>query len=254
MENELKKCCSRCGIEKPIAGNFHKRAKSKDGFGCYCKPCANLIAIAWQKSNPEKKKLADRNRQQKLKRERIPVLCSCGCGLLTKGRAKGLPLFRGHGNRGRRHKPRSPGFPDGVILDELDRINLCQHSWSLSGNGYIQRHAEKIGGGWTKVRLHREILDFPDGLVDHINGNKLDCRRHNMRVTNHQGNAQNQSLSVKNTSGHRGVSWRAVIGKWYAYGKIDGRMIALGFYDDLQEAADVALKFRQENYSHFVDR
>jgi hypothetical protein len=175
---------------------------------------------------------------------------------MTKGQhKKGVaPFITGHGNKGAKRAPRSPGFPDSVLIDDDDRALFGHHSWSLSGNGYIQRHHTTEQGKHTKLRLHREIMGLPDGIVDHINGNKLDNRRCNLRVTDLQGNAQNQSLSAKNTSGHRGVSWRKNEQKWYAYAKIDGAMLSLGFYDELEEAARVAREYREKHYKSFVIR
>lgn len=254
MTNEHEKRCPRCGETKPVAGNFYKEAKAKDGFGGYCIPCVKARAIAWQKANPDKKKSSDRIQRQKQKAERVPVLCSCGCGLLTKGTARGLPMFKGHGNRGKRHIARSPGFPDGVMLDDADRINLEHYSWSLAGNGYVQRHAEKSGGGWTKVRLHREIMGFPNAQIDHINGDKLDCRRENMRVVDNQTNSQNHATATETISGVRGVSWRKIYGDWYAYGKMNGKMVSLGFFENLEDASRAATEFRRKHYKGFVDR
>ncbi|MDE2354184.1 MAG: hypothetical protein KGL17_04085, partial [Betaproteobacteria bacterium] len=100
---------------------------------------------------------------------------------MTKGQHKkgALPFVTGHQNRGRRFsqagKPR--GFPEGTLLDDADREVYGVHRWSISGNGYLQRAKRLADGRLTKVRLHREILGQPAGIVDHINGNRLDNRR-----------------------------------------------------------------------------
>jgi hypothetical protein len=173
---------------------------------------------------------------------------------MTKGAGKsGFAI--GHSNRGKRG-PRAlaPGFPGGVLLDDPDRKAMGKYRWSISGNGYLQRHHVIAPGKYTKKRLHQEIMGYPDGIIDHINGNKLDNRRCNLRITDDRGNAQNQCLSSRNTSGHRGVSWNRKMGKWYAHAKIDRKMIWLGLFDDLEEAARVALEFRKANYTSFIDR
>ena len=186
-------------------------------------------------------------------RNPVPVLCVCGCGEMTKGQSKS-GFITGHQNRGKRHASRSPGFPAGVLLDDEDRARFEHHSWSISGNGYVQRHLVTDDGKYSKVRLHREIMGFPDGLVDHRNGNRLDCRRANLRVVCDQGNAQNQCVSRRNTSGYKGVSWNRASRKWYAYAKINRRMISLGFFDDVHEAARVAREYREQHYPSFVNR
>jgi hypothetical protein len=43
------------------------------------------------------------------------------------------------------------------------------------------------------------------------------------------------------------VSWRAKERRWYAYGRVDGRMHALGLYETEEEAARVAAEWRREH-------
>ena len=84
----------------------------------------------------------------------------------------------------------------------------------------------------------------PDNMeVDHINGDKLDNRKENLRVCTHRENGKNQKISINNTSGYKGVfanhkNWQAVIG-------VDGKPIYLGTYPSPEKAAeayDVAAK------------
>jgi hypothetical protein len=60
------------------------------------------------------------------------------------------------------------------IIDEEDYDKVCIYKWRLS-NGYA------IGGPKT-IKLHRFIMNAENGLmIDHINGNKLDNRKSNLR-------------------------------------------------------------------------
>lgn len=96
--------------------------------------------------------------------------------------------------------------------------------------------------------MHRQILGLPLRDVrqsDHINGDRLDNRRANLRVVTNAQNSQNKTrLNSNNTSGHKGVYWNKARGKWQAYGKIDGRARYLGLYDDIETAAQVARAYR----------
>ena len=47
------KSCSCCKIEKPF-DLFGKDKKTKDGFNCYCKPCAQQKSRDYTKKNPDK--------------------------------------------------------------------------------------------------------------------------------------------------------------------------------------------------------
>lgn len=60
---------------------------------------------------------------------------------------------------------------------------------------------------------------WPDGVVDHVNGNPLDNRLANLRVGTQKENLYNRGPSRTNTTGYKGVSkitgydlWRATIG------------------------------------------
>jgi hypothetical protein len=170
-------------------------------------------------------------------------------------RGQGASGYRpGHGNTGLRHAARNPGFPEGAVLDDEDRALLSVYSWSIGSGGYLQRHVATGRGKYTKFRLHRELMGFPDGEVDHINGNKLDNRRANLRVVTRQGNGQNVGMFRTNTSGHLGVSWNKKTAKFQAYGKIDRKMIHLGLFSEREEAARVAAEYRQQNYAGYTGR
>lgn len=186
----------------------------------------------------------------------IPVPCACGCGQMTKGQSKS-GFVVGHQNRGRSagHRKKEPWFPDGTLLDDEDRERFSIYRWSVSGNGYLQRHHVIAPGKYTKIRLHQEIMGHPKGCkIDHINGNKLDNRRSNLRLVDDTGNAQNMRKRGRNTSGYRGVSWSKKQGQWQAYAHKQRKLIHLGFYDDLQEAARVATEYRRQHYKSYVDR
>lgn len=137
---------------------------------------------------------------------------------------------------------------DGTIrahakIDTADS-RLAVHRWSLNDKGYAQRHS---ADGTTLILLHREVLGLTpgDGLEgDHINGNRLDYRRANLRIATRALNGQNRAPHQNVSSPHRGVSWDRRRLKWYAYAHVDRRMVYLGRYDDEQEAAAVARAYR----------
>ena len=113
-----------------------------------------------------------------------------------------------------------------VDLDDLD--NVTKYKWCIS-QGYAFN---------TKLGLmHRVILDCPrDKVVDHINHNKLDNRKKNIRVCTVQQNLRNLTLRKDNTSGCTGVTWDKRVQKWFANIRVDKKIISLGYYTDLEEA------------------
>lgn len=86
--------------------------------------------------------------------------------------------------------------------------------------------------------LHRLIMNAKDNeYVDHINFNKLDNRKCNLRICSKAENTQYQQISTRNTSGYKGVSWDKENNKWYAQIKTNGKHFNLGRFDNKHEAA-----------------
>lgn len=76
--------------------------------------------------------------------------------------------------------------------------------------------------------------------ADHINGDKLDNRRVNLRecLQGQRDNLQNQRLAAHNSSGYRGVTWDRRLGKWWAKAKIAGEAAAQFRRDHMPFATD----------------
>ena len=120
-----------------------------------------------------------------------------------------------------------------VRLDETDAPLLGCYTWRVRRGGYVVR-----AYGGKSIFLHRLVLAAQDGqVVDHINGDKLDNRRENLRLCTVAQNSQNQSLRATNTSGFKGVRRNAAAGKWEALIRHAGRRIYLGLFDDPRVAA-----------------
>ena len=93
-------------------------------------------------------------------------------------------------------------------------------------------------GKRTMILLHRLLMGEPKGHhVDHINGNKLDNRRVNLRVATYtQNQANRHRLNRNNSSGHRGIVWMAAWGKWRAQIMANRKAYHLGLFVDLESA------------------
>jgi hypothetical protein len=103
--------------------------------------------------------------------------------------------------------------------------------------------------------MHRLILGLSpgDGLcADHINRNKLDNRRSNLRIVPPTANTQNM-VRHGGTSPYRGVHWAKAERRWRAQISKNGKGIALGYYDDEIEAARAAQRARLELMPYAVE-
>ncbi len=112
----------------------------------------------------------------------------------------------------------------------------------IDGAGY---HQGAIFGHYLKA--HRVIWvlvhgRWPDGEIDHINGDARDNRLINLRDVPHSVNLRNCRRSKRNTSGITGVVLNKKTGRWVASICINRKIYALGTYDTIGEAAEARLK------------
>ena len=123
-----------------------------------------------------------------------------------------------------------------TLVDANDATLLGQWTWRLSSDGYAVRSETKNGAKRT-IYLHRAVMQAPRGaIVDHVNGDRLDCRRANLRlVTPSQNNAN--SVDRPRHSGYRGVYPHRQAQKWVSQISINGRLRHLGLFDDPADAA-----------------
>jgi hypothetical protein len=88
------------------------------------------------------------------------------------------------------------------LIDDIDYLLVTTRKWSFTEQGYAVS-----GIGKNRHYLHRFLLNAPKGVyVDHINGNKLDNRRSNLRIVNPTQSRHNER-GRKNKSGLTGI-WK----------------------------------------------
>lgn len=111
-----------------------------------------------------------------------------------------------------------------ALVDDEDYALVSSTAWSLE-------EAKGIAAGWRngkKIKMHRLILGEPPCQVDHINHDKLDNRRQNLRrATNAQNQQNHRGARADNTTGFRGVLY--VHGRkspWKAQVKVGNRIYA----------------------------
>lgn len=110
-----------------------------------------------------------------------------------------------------------------AIIDTEDIPKVKYIKWKLSNSGYAMNTPKYKG---LSKHMSRVILGVDD-FVDHINHNKLDNRKCNLRVVTKSQNAMNSNSA--------GVSVQEN-GKFCAYIKRDGKRFNLGTYVFIEEA------------------
>lgn len=95
----------------------------------------------------------------------------------------------------------------------------------------------------TCFLVHRLVaqafLPNPEGkpAVDHFNREEMDNRVSNLSWVSHIENCQNNGISVRNSSGYKGVYWNKGAQQYMAYIRMDGKLKYLGLFDDPEEAS-----------------
>jgi hypothetical protein len=137
-----------------------------------------------------------------------------------------------------------------VDSDRFEELN--GYTWHLSTYGYVQRMSRQAENDPRKrIAMHRQVLQLEAGdgrHVDHINRDRLDNRRANLRYATPAENRQN-TAARGGTSVFRGVSWDADNGRWAARAMIDQRNHFVGRFRSEIAAALEAQAFRLERMS-----
>lgn len=139
-----------------------------------------------------------------------------------------------------------------ALIDARD-AHLLESTWSMT-NGYVVRSV-KTENGWRKEYLHRLVMGLTTEdavLVDHKDGNKVNCRRSNLRLAT-------KSLNMQNTYGRRDATYpRGVVfdkrrGVFYARVTLNGRTRPLGTFHDVASADRAARAYRRRHMPYSPD-
>lgn len=118
-------------------------------------------------------------------------------------------------------------------IDKEDLEKIKNYKWGLNGSGYAYNVKNKIF-------LHHLIIGRKKGFdIDHINHNKLDNRKYNLRFATRSQNNMNKKV--------KGYCWDKSKEKWMAYIIINGKQIFLGYFINEQDA-DKTRKMAEQKY------
>ena len=171
-------------------------------------------------------------------------ICQCGCGRVVilngsdilSGKRKNCGacnygVYKFHDDYAECILPCGNRFS----IDLEDYPLVSQYRWVTNPAGYF---LTSLGSKNEHQFLHRLIINPPDGkLVDHIDGDKSNCRRENLRICTQKENNRNVGLTSNNRSGYKGVHWAADRGKWRSEITVDGKHIRIGSFETAEDAA-----------------
>ena len=190
---------------------------------------------------------------------------------------------------GERKSPRRPTRKEVALYKSA--LEICPHSpsglrWKNRGREHFScaqqfsafrsrfagkpagyRHVSKGGRWYWRIKLqgkncegHRLVFLISGGrlkdgqVVDHRNGDGLDNRVDNLRAASHQQNFFNTKLSISNSSGFKGVTFRperAGTKNWVTSIRIDGIQVTLGYFYSAEEAHAAYVKAGKSNRGKF---
>ena len=134
-----------------------------------------------------------------------------------------------------------------IIIDEGMFFDIIKYKWYINNEGYIQGYIEG-----KNVILSRYIMNYTgELLVDHINNNKLDNRKKNLRLVDSRKNAQNRTSRKGSSSQYVGVSWHKRIKKWGVSMKTKNKTLHLGYFTNEIEAAKARDKATFDHFGIF---
>ena len=111
-----------------------------------------------------------------------------------------------------------------------------RHRWYFNRiHGYFSTLTKILSGVNEILYMHNLVMGKKSGFdTDHINGDKLDNRKKNLRFCTRSQNLMNKT-SMVGTSKYKGV--RLKRGKWESNISIDGKKRHLGYFDSEEDAA-----------------
>lgn len=133
-----------------------------------------------------------------------------------------------------------------AIIDKEDYEKVKGYKWNFrDSNGRV---VSNIG------YLSRFVMNMANSKldVDHKDHDQLNNKKDNLRICTRSQNNANRSVSSRNTSGKKGVHLDQRRQKWQAKITVNGKIISLGQFYDLEEAAKAYNKAALKYYGEFA--
>lgn len=123
------------------------------------------------------------------------------------------------------------------------KVKVGNIAGTLSLQGYI-----KIRIFGKEYRAHRlawlyEYGEFPEGILDHIDQNKLNNSISNLRIVTVSENGHNTKLYSSNKSGHKNIFWDKRVSKYSVSLCYNNKPKKLGYYKNIEDAIEARDKF-----------
>ncbi len=137
-----------------------------------------------------------------------------------------------------------------ILVDDEDFEEMNKRAWrnvagyAARGDWYVTEDGQRKK---RTVHMHQLINKTPKGMMtDHINGDKMDNRKCNLRSVTAQQNQWNKSPKKNGKQKYKGVR-KGSPNRWRAYIEVSGQMMNIGSFKTEIDAA-TAYNFYAEKY------
>lgn len=175
---------------------------------------------------------------------------TCGSSECRRGRATIYNTYDLSGDYGIGYTRKGEAF----YFDKEDYDLIKDYHWTVH-RGYISCHRwNPQTKSDNQVKMHRLIMGLKDNKdysgcqIDHINHNKVDNRKENLRVVNNVQNSWNKVVWREDGSK---VGVRLERGKWLASITVDGKMVRLGTYDNYDDAVKARVNAEKKYWGEY---
>ena len=138
------------------------------------------------------------------------------------------------------------------LFDVEDLALIEGRSWYQDKDGYLVS-SYFFNGRRRFVRFHRIVIQAKEGqFVDHINKNRADNRKQNLRCCNRAENDRNRRPYSTNTSGVSGVYFDKQRGRWTASISYNKKRLFIGRFANKEDAIRARLEKEVELFKEFA--
>lgn len=136
---------------------------------------------------------------------------------------------------------------------DIEDLPVIQgRSWYKDRDGYLV-HSYYYMGHLRYVRFHRLVMNAKGSyIVDHIDRNRANNRKSNLRICERAENDRNRSVYTTNTSGITGVHFDRKREKWTASITYENKRLFIGRFELKEDAIRARLLKEVELFKEFA--